>query len=201
MERPPLNLSISVQDFRDFYWLKEELLIFCKAHKINTSGSKIELSERIIQFLQHGQASSSDVVEKEQRLSSFDWNHANLSEDTIITDNYKNTENVRRFFLTCIGKHFRFNVAFMNWMKTNIGKTLGDATAEWKRIAASKKDNNLKTEIAPQFEYNRYIRAFLAANPDKTIQDAMRHWKIKRQERGSREYNDSDLNHPSTAQS
>lgn len=201
MERPPLNLNTSIQDFRDFYWLKEELLIFCKAHKIATSGSKIELSERIIQFLQHGQVPLSDSIRKEQQLSSFDWNHTNLSAETVITDNYKNTENVRRFFLAHIGKQFRFNAAFMNWMKANVGKTLGDAAIEWKRIASSKKDTNLKTEIAPQFEYNRYIRAFLAANPDKTIHDAMQHWKMKRQERGSREYKDSDLHREDSTQS
>lgn len=194
MNRPPLDTKLSVQDFRDFYWLKEELVSFCKLHNIPPSGSKIELSERIAQFLENGDISLLQKTTKRKAVSSFDWNHANLSLQTVITDNYKNTENVRRFFLEYIGKHFHFNTAFMNWMKTNAGKTLGDAAEEWKRLYLLKKDNTLKSEIAPQFEYNRYIRAFLAANPDRTIQDAMKYWKLKRQGRGSKEYQDSDLN-------
>ena len=48
----------------------------------------------------------------------------------------------------------------MKWMKENIGKTLDDAITEWKRIEELKKDHNYVSEINPQFEYNRYMRAF-----------------------------------------
>ena len=50
----------------------------------------------------------------------------------------------------------------MKWIKENVGKTLGDAIIEWNRINELKKDKNYVSEIDPQFEYNRYMRAFLA---------------------------------------
>ncbi len=41
MNRPALNNKISAKDFKEFYWLKEELIIFCKANGINRNGGKI----------------------------------------------------------------------------------------------------------------------------------------------------------------
>ncbi len=46
--RPNLNKEISVKDFKDFYWLKEELLAFSRTEGLKTTGGKIEISERII---------------------------------------------------------------------------------------------------------------------------------------------------------
>ena len=47
MNRPELNDTISPQDFKDFYWLKEELVTFCKTKGISSSGGKIEIADRI----------------------------------------------------------------------------------------------------------------------------------------------------------
>ena len=81
----------------------------------------------------------------------------------------------------------------MDWVKQNQGKTLADAIVEWNRQHDVKKDKNHKTEIAAQFEYNRYMRAFLADNPDKTSKDAMKSWKRKKSLRGGNEYERADL--------
>lgn len=81
----------------------------------------------------------------------------------------------------------------MNWIKANVGKTLNDAVEEWKKINDLKKDKNYQTEIAPQFEYNRYMRAFLADNPALTTKDAMEYWKLKKAQRGSNAYEREDL--------
>ena len=78
-------------------------------------------------------------------------------------------------------------------MKQATGKTLQDAVDEWKKINDLKKDKNYLTEIAPQFEYNRYIRAFLADNPALTTKDAMKYWKLKKAQRGSNAYERADL--------
>ena len=54
MEKPVLNKNVSLKDFKDFYWLKEELVAFCKSNEITTSGGKINLASRIEQFLTDG---------------------------------------------------------------------------------------------------------------------------------------------------
>lgn len=192
MERPVLDKDILLTDFNEFYWLKEELVAFCKIVGISTSGSKIELTSKIQEYLTTGTIPS-NIKNAKPATSKFDWNSEPLDKSTIITDNYKNTENVRAFFTNQIGANFSFNVKFMNWMKLNVGKTLNDAMDEWKNLKEIKKDKNYKTEIDPQFEYNRYMRAFLADNPNLSSKDAMSFWKIKSKNRGSNEYERTDL--------
>ncbi len=189
-KRPDLDKTISVEDFRDFYWLKEELIHFCKAEGLSRQGSKVEIANRIEHYLKTGKKLASKSTQK--TTSSFDWKNTPLSLATIITDNYKNTENVRTFFQTQIGASFKFNVKFMNWMKANTGKTLADAIEAWKTITATHKHNKQK-EIAPQFEYNTYIRDFLADNPDLKKADAIQCWNVKRSLRGDNVYQKSDV--------
>ena len=193
MIRPKLNKNISLKDFNDFYWLKKELVSFCKENKIDCSGGKIEITERIIYFLETGQKPKKVKTNSLKINSKFDWNNEILTLETIITDNYRNTENLRSFFTTEIGKHFKFNVLFMNWMKQNVGKTLKDAVDEWEKIYLLKKDANYKSEIDSQFEYNSYVRDFLKDNPNMSLSDARKYWNIKRETRGNKKYTKEDL--------
>jgi hypothetical protein len=189
--RPKLNTKISIQDFKDFYWYKEELINFCRSENLDKRGGKIELAKRIEKFLQTGERVP--YQEKKSKTSRFDWNTEKLTIETEITDNYKNTENVREFFKNQIGDKFKFNVKFMNWMKTAQGKTLGDAVEQWILITNEMRTDKTEKNIAPQFEYNTYIRDFLKDNPDKSLQDAINYWKIKKSKPGDNKYTKSDL--------
>ncbi|MCR5461615.1 MAG: SAP domain-containing protein [bacterium] len=42
MDRPILNKDLDSNEFRDYYYLKEELIKFCKDNNLQTTGSKIE---------------------------------------------------------------------------------------------------------------------------------------------------------------
>ena len=161
--------------------------------EINSSGGKIEISNRIINFLETGVVIKISSKRKAKPFSNFDWKNGKLSIDSLITDNYKNTENVRGFFKKQIGSHFKFNTIFMNWMKSNIGKTLGEAISEWNRIFELRKSKTYKTNIAPQFEYNTYIREFHAHNPSLSNKDAIKCWKVKKSRSGQNKYEGTDL--------
>ncbi len=192
-QRPNLTKDISLKDFQDFYWLKEELMAFCRAEGLRTSGGKIEIAQRIAHYLQTGEKKSPKLAVKAKTSSKFDWNKEALTLETVITDNYKNSENVRAFFEQQIGKGFKFNVKFMNWMKANVGETLQAAIDAWKRLEEEKKANKQPKEIAPQFEYNRYLRDFMADNPNADRATGIKLWKIKRSMRGDNVYRKSDL--------
>jgi len=56
-----------------------------------------------------------------------------------------------------------------------------------------KKNNKKTTKIAPQFEYNQYIRDFMADNLNSTKAEAIKYWKLKKLVRGSNKYNKSDF--------
>ena len=53
-ERPELTKNISIKDFRDFYWCKEELVNFCVREKLNSQGGKIDLANTIEDYIQTG---------------------------------------------------------------------------------------------------------------------------------------------------
>ncbi len=193
MARPKLNKNISLDDFQNYYWLKEELTAFCQEIGICRTGGKIEIAFRIEKYLKTGVIIKNPESGKKKSSSQFDWNKETLSPETIITDNYKNTRNVRNFFSKMIGSHFKFNVEFMAWMKENYGKKLNDAIEKCNEIAALKKSGAHKTTIAPQFEYNQYMRDFLEANPTLSSKDAMKCWKMKRNKPGTNRYDKDDL--------
>lgn len=79
---------------------------------------------------------SSETRHREDRLKPFDWHSDAISHKTPITKTYRNTQNVRRFFRKECGDHFKFDRAFMAWMKNADGKTIGDAVKEWRRREA-----------------------------------------------------------------
>ena len=190
-KRPKLNKEISIQDFQEFYWLKEELIQFCRSYGIKSNVGKREIERRIIEYLETGEVISKAENHSSKVKSKFDWNNSILTLDTLITDNYKNTENVRAFFQQVIGKKFKFNVKFMNWMKANNGRTLRDAVSEWNTIKNLKSDG--PKEVEPQFEYNTYLRDFLTDNPGAKRELGIKLWKIKKSLRGNNEYIKEDL--------
>ena len=63
----------------------------------------------------------------------FDWHRDAILRATPVTDTYRHTANVRRFLQAQCGAGFRFDRAFMQWIKDGAGKTMGDVADEWLR--------------------------------------------------------------------
>ena len=184
-ERPELNIELDAATFRSFYYLKQELADFCKENGLPTSGSKIELTDRIAYFLDTG----SVLKPTAERKTAV--NIGTLTEGTVIETNIVCSEKHRAFFREKIGKSFSFNVLFQKWLKANAGKTYGGAIRAYYRILEEKKQ--AKTEIGRQFEYNTYIRDFFADNPRKSLHDAIVCWNYKKGLPGHHRYEQSDL--------
>ena len=77
------------------------------------------------------------------------------------------------------------------WLKSNAGKTYKDAINAYYTILEEKK--NGKTKIDKQFEYNTYIRDFFEDNKGKSLDDAIKCWKFKKQLKGHNKYEKFDL--------
>ena len=60
--RPEITLNLSSCTFREYYYLKEELVAFCRDHHLPTSGGKQELTERIACFLDSGSSRRQNVL-------------------------------------------------------------------------------------------------------------------------------------------
>lgn len=184
-ERPVLDRNLNSKTFRDFYYLKEELVDFCRKNGLPTSGGKIEITDRIAYFLDTGKVLSAAAAKKKAVVIS------DIREDTKIEPDFVCSEKHRAFFKEQIGNSFSFNVAFQKWLKGNAGKTYRDAIAAYYQIIEDKKKG--KTKIDRQFEYNTYIRDFFADNQGKSLEDAIRCWKYKKQLQGHNRYEQSDL--------
>ena len=184
-ERPELSLNISVDTFKNYYYLKEELVDFCRQNGLQTSGSKQELTERIACFLETGKKTKTNPKPKST------VNIGDITEDTLIEPNIVCSEKHRAFFKEKIGKTFSFNVAFQKWLKSNAGKTYAEAITAYHIILEEKKKG--KTVIDKQFEYNTYIRDFFADNQGISLDEAIICWKYKKSLEGHNRYEKSDL--------
>jgi len=184
--RPNLTKDISIHSFKDFYWLKEELQTFCREHGISASGSKIELANRIEIYLQTGNIKkptrTSSSVKKAERSNDH-------SLDTVITEHHRCSQDVRAFFKSVIPK-FHFSTYIQNYFKENVGKTYRDVVKAWHEEDKRKKEPTYKKKIAPQLEYNQFIRDYYADpnNQGKSRKDAIEAWNTIKKLPGSNKY-------------
>ncbi len=49
-ERLKLDNNLDGNTFKEYYYLKEELIVFCRKNNLQTTGGKLELVERIANF-------------------------------------------------------------------------------------------------------------------------------------------------------
>lgn len=184
-ERPGLNKELDGKTFRSFYYLKEELVDFCRENNLPVSGGKIELTDRIACFLDTGKVLETSAKRKTTMTIGL------IAENTIIEPDIVCSEKHRAFFKEKIGKSFSFNVLFQKWLKGNAGKTYGDAINAYYQILEEKEKG--KTTIDKQFEYNTYIRDFFEDNQGRSLEEAIKCWKYKRSLQGHNRYEQSDL--------
>ncbi len=170
MPRPDLTSSISADEFDAYYWYKDELVRFARLLGLSTVGGKFDIHDRISSHLR---GDLQLTTNKSRPSSNFDWSNEALSRNTVITDNYKNTRNVRLFLQDQIGEKIHFSITVMNWMKNSVGKTLGDFIDFYPEI----KKQRLIQEIPDHNQFNRYVREFMRDNPNLTKDDALNTWK------------------------
>ena len=184
MTRPALTTDLTSDEFKQYYFLKEELKDFLRSQGLKVTGSKSELENRIIYYLDTG----CELKEKNATVNVTS-SQGEITLDSKIGDNFKCSEDKREFFEKEIGKGFKFKVKFQKWLKANPDKSYRDAIDAYHEIQNSKE----KTTIDKQFQYNQYIRDFFKANDDKSLDDAIKCWKYKKSLKGHNKYENSDL--------
>lgn len=184
-QRPILSIDLCSRVFREYYYMKEELIDFCRQNGLQTTGGKIEITNRIAHFLDTGEKVSTKTPPK--GIARTD----EITETSLIEPNFVCSEKHRVFFEQSIGKGFTFFVSFQKWLKANSGKTYQESIAAYYELLDDKKKGT--SVIDRQFEYNTYIRDFFADNPGKSLAEAIRCWKYKKGEPGHNRYEKEDL--------
>jgi len=103
-KKPRLEPGLSVEDFTDYYWFKDQLIELARELGLPTHGYKPELSARIERRLR-GLPSVEDA--KPRRSRSVRDSDRPLTRDTPVV-NYKSDAKTRAFFKSEIGPEFHF---------------------------------------------------------------------------------------------
>lgn len=183
--RPELTKDLDSKTFKEYYYLKDELIAFCNNNNLQSVGSKEELTERIVTFLDTGERISKSYVK------SYNTGSGYIDLDSLIGENFVCSERHREFYIEHIGSSFKFIVGFQKWLKENPDKTYRDSIDAYYQILEEKK--NGKSTIGKQFEYNTYIRDFFEDNKGMSLDEAIKCWKYKKSLKGSNKYERSDL--------
>lgn len=172
-----LNSHLDSEQFSNYYYLKEELVAFCRREGLQVTGSKKDLNQIIKYYLETGEKL---VIHNEKQSAQND-----LNLDSLIVANMRFSEANRAFFKQYLGESFHFTVPFQRWLKKNVGKTLQEAINAYPTLQKNQ-------VIDKQFEYNTYIRDYFKDNKQGTLAEAILCWKYKKALPGSNAYERKD---------
>lgn len=175
MDKPSIFDITNGAELRRWYWTKLQLQQMAKRKGVSAVGAKFSILERIANKLDGLPAGESKSATASSR---FDWSKESICDDTVITDNYRNSQNVRRYMQSKV-PDFAFNISFMEWMKANTGKKMSDAVDYYIILHQKMRRGEYVPEIKAHNQYNKYLRDFSVANPDCSLEDAKRCWKYK----------------------
>lgn len=187
--RPHRSAVTSAAALHRWYWSKAELVEWARDVGIPASGRKPELQKRLGVWIDTGRV---EHVARRTVTSDFDWTRAKLDAQTVITDNYRNTRNVRLFMQSHLGSRFRFTNEFMEWMRAHVGSRLADAVAFWRELDRKKREEGYREASLPQNQYAQFSRALAEASPGISAAEIRRIWKIKRSGPGPHCYRSGD---------
>jgi len=170
MSRPALIANLEASEFLRWYWLKADLIAFCRERGLPTAGSKQEITQRVAEHLA-GRAVP--TVRSLRRATSSMPDE--FTPNTVIGPGWRCSQQLRLFFEAECGKGFRFNAALRSFIATGAGQPLSEAVRAYK---ASLQDG--PQPIAGQFEYNRHMREFKAQHPGSSHKQAVAAWWVKR---------------------
>ena len=102
--RPALTDKLSVEQFRSWYWLKAELLDFCRSNLLPVSGQKAELADRVGHYLK-----CREVLTPSARRTRHGLMPEEFTLQTVIGQGWRCNTRLRAFFRQHCGQDNRSN--------------------------------------------------------------------------------------------
>jgi hypothetical protein len=169
--RPPMTSALSAAELQRWYWLKTELVGLARALGVSPGGGKQELTARLAAALD-GRPAPTPLVRSPAAARQLE---GPLTPETVIPRGQRCSQQLRCFFTDEIGPGFRFDGPMRRFIAGGEGRTLSEAVEHW-RVTRSEP----RGEIASQFELNRFLRNWHAANPNGRPTDALAAWRAYR---------------------
>jgi len=170
--RPELSAALSEAEFRAWYWLKAELILFCRTNGISPTGSKPELNARIADFLADRPAKPSTPRKPKSGKMPTEF-----TLDSLIGEGWRCGPRLGAFMREVLGPGFRFNAETRDFIHHGKSKTLADAALCYQE---SVRPGRKKSRIPEQLEYNRHFREFFRDNPGTSREEAIVAWWARR---------------------
>ena len=166
--RPALTRDLTATEFLRWYWLKVELCTFVRTLRLPATGSKQDVTARIVTCLE-GKMPASPSTRPRPAGRQLD---APLTRATLIPPGQRASQVLREFFEREAGSGFRFTGPIRTFLAESLGdRTLGDA------ITLYQSGRRQKTVvIGAQFELNRFTRAFHEQHPGATAKEVRAAW-------------------------
>ncbi len=176
--RPALTPALSGAELRRWYWTLAELTALARALEIPTSGGKAALTERLAAALD-----GEPVPPAPPRRTRGPQLTAPVHGGTVLPPGQRCSEVLRAWFTATIGPAFRFDGPMREFVAGGAGRTLDEGVAHWRATRGAP-----ATEIAPQFELNRFLRARRSSHPGESRSAALAAWRLHRARPRDREY-------------
>lgn len=162
--RPELTPHTDEVVFFDHYWLRKELVVFCRSNGLSTAGSKQDLTDRIAAML------TGRPQPSVRRRSSRKAMPIVFTRETPVGPGWRCSQALRAFISAEIGRPFRFD----RFMRKQIGA--GDGTSLGAAIDAWRKQEGQGYEIEPQFQYNRFTSQYREIVPKASHSEIVAAW-------------------------
>lgn len=160
---------MSGDELRRWYWHKDELADFARLLGVRATGSKQTLTARLAATLD-GLPFTEPTTGRPRTTAQL---AGQLSAATTIPPGQRCSQPVRAWFVEQVGPSFRFDDAMRSFFATTDGtQTLQDALDHYRATR-----HRGPKPIDPQFEYNRFTRAWRAANVDGSADDLRHAWQ------------------------
>lgn len=172
--RPTIALSLTLSEFVSWYWLKEELVVVCRLFALSTTGSKLELEDRI---RRHLSGTPPTVTDRRRAIGKMP---AQFTQKSVIGKGWRCNPALGAYLREVCGRGFRFNAVMRDFIHHGEGRTLAEAVICYRESVQA---CNAKPPIAKQLQYNQHFRDFFASHAGATRQQAIDAWWEKRSTR------------------
>ena len=163
--RPALALGLDPEVFLDHYWLRSELAQFCRKTGLSSTGSKVDLTNRIAAMLGRKEIPPSTHKPRNGKMPDH------LTLDSVIGSGWRCSAAMRAVLAEHFGQQVRFDARLRELIHEGEGRTVREIAAQWQEA-----EKDPPQEIAAQFEYNRFVRAYRQANAGASHREVVAAW-------------------------
>ena len=169
-ERPDLEPGMDADEFEDWYWLHADLKQFAAALGIPGTGTKPQLSERLVTYLRTGDVLPSPTRRPRARMPDP------LTPETVVGEGWRCSRDLRAYMVTRVGPDFTFNAAVRAFIGSQgVGLPLAELDAVW-RSGRTYRPSSVD-DIEPSLEFNRFRHEYRRLFPQADGDEIARQWE------------------------